>query len=76
VLRGTMAPLAAGLAVSLAAALYLSRLIASLLYGVGTADPLTYAGAALVLLSIGAAASMRPAWRAAHADPLTALRTE
>ncbi len=76
VLRGTMVPLTAGLAASFAAALFLSRLMASLLYGVGSADPLTYAGAALLLLSIGAAASLRPAWRAAHADPLPALRAE
>ncbi|HTX36725.1 MAG TPA: ABC transporter permease [Bryobacteraceae bacterium] len=76
VFRDAMLPLAAGLALSVAAAFFLSRLLASLLYEIGSSDPVTYAGAGLLLLAIGAAASLRPARQAALADPLKALRAE
>jgi ABC-type antimicrobial peptide transport system permease subunit len=76
VLRDAMLPLCAGLVVSLVAALLLTRMLASLLYETSGADPITYLGAAALLLMIGMAASVRPAWRAAAADPLVALRTE
>lgn len=76
VLRGAMVPLSAGLMVGLAAALILSRLLSSLLYETSQTDPITYLGAALLLLALGIAASLRPAWRAATADPLRSLRTE
>lgn len=76
ILRGAMLPLAAGLAVSLAAALVVSRLLASLLYEIASNDPVTYVVAVGVLLATGALASARPAWRAAAGDPLEALRTE
>jgi len=76
ILRDALIPLAAGLAVSMAAALMLTRLLASLLYEVGATDPMTFAGAAAVVVAIGAAASARPAWHAATGDPLLALRSE
>jgi putative ABC transport system permease protein len=76
ILRDAMIPLAAGLASGLFVALLLSRLLASLLYEISSADPVTYLGAGALLLAIGAAASARPAWKAATGDPLTALRTE
>ncbi len=76
ILRDAMLPLAAGLAVSLVAALLLSRLLSSLLYEIGSTDPLTYVIAGALLVSIGAVASARPAWKAATSDPLHALRTE
>jgi predicted permease len=76
ILRGAMAPLAAGLAVGLVAAVFVSRLLASLLYELSNTDAPTYLAAAVLLLAIGAAASTRPAWKAATGDPLTALRTE
>lgn len=76
VLRGTIIPLSAGLAVSLVAALVLARLLTSILYETSGADPIAYLAAAALLLAIGAVASARPAWKAAAADPLTALRTE
>jgi len=76
ILRGAMMPLAAGLAVSIVAALALSRLLASLLYGIGSSDPVTYLGAGAVLMVVGAVASARPAWRAAKGDPVRALRME
>ena len=76
ILRGAMIPLVFGLGLSIAAALLLSRLLTSLLYEVSGSDPLTYLSAGALLLGIGAAASARPAWRAATRDPLRTLRAE
>ncbi len=76
VLKSAMGPLFAGLAVSLFAALLLSRVLTSLLYQIATTDPLTYLLAASILLLIGGLASARPAWKAATGDPLQALRME
>jgi ABC-type antimicrobial peptide transport system permease subunit len=75
-MRDAMMPLAAGLAVSLVAAILLNRLLTSILYEIRGTDPVTYLGAGMLLLGIGAAASVLPAWRAATRDPLEALRTE
>jgi len=76
IFRSAMIPLTAGLAVSVVAALLLSRLLASVLYEISSADPVAYVGAGTLLLVIGAVASTLPAWRAATADPLEALRSE
>jgi putative ABC transport system permease protein len=76
ILRGAMVPLCVGLAVSVVAALLLSRLMASVLYEIRGTDPVTYVSAGVLLLVIGAAASARPAWRAAVGDPVKALRAE
>jgi putative ABC transport system permease protein len=76
VLRDAMLPLCAGLAMSVVAALLLTRVLGSVLYEISGADPITYIGASALLLGIGMLASVRPAWRAAVADPLVALRTE
>ncbi len=76
ILRGAMIPLASGLAVSIVAALLLSRLLASLLYEIGSNDPVAFLSAGALLLAIGAVASARPAWKAATSDPLQALRVE
>jgi putative ABC transport system permease protein len=76
IVRDSLIPLAAGLVVSLAATLLLSRLLTSLLYEIGSADPITYIGAAALLLGIGGVASARPAWKAAAGDPLASLRME
>jgi predicted permease len=75
-MRDAMIPLAVGLAVSLVAAVLLSRLLTSILYEIRGTDPVAYLGAGMLLLGIGAAASVLPAWRAATRDPLEALRTE
>jgi predicted permease len=76
VLRGAMTPLLAGLAVSFAAALMASRLLASILYEISGTDPVAYVSAAALLLAIGAMASARPAWKAATVDPMQTLRAE
>ncbi len=66
----------AGAGVGIAAALLLTRLMSSVLYGVRPTDPVTYAGVALLLLAIALLASYLPARRAAHIDPGKALRAE
>jgi ABC-type antimicrobial peptide transport system permease subunit len=76
IVKGAMVPLVIGLLVSGVASLFLARLLASVLYEVKVSDPVTYAGAAAILVGIGAVASAIPAWRAATGDPVEALRTE
>ncbi len=63
-----------GSALGLAAALALRPLLASLLYGVRTGEPVLLAAAALVLLLVAAAACVGPARRAARLDPMGCLR--
>ena len=65
-----------GVAIGLAAALALSRLISSLLYGITPHDPATLASVTLGLLVVSAVASWLPAMRAARIDPIEALRAE
>ena len=65
-----------GIAVGIAAALGLTRFMASLLYGVRPDDAPTFAIVALVLAITALLASWRPARRAALVDPVTALRYE
>ena len=65
-----------GVACGLVGALLLSRLLQSFVFGVSTSDPVTFAGVALILTFVGAAASYFPARRATRVDPLVALRYE
>jgi putative ABC transport system permease protein len=64
------------LALGLAASFLTSRLIAGLLYGVAPADPLTFAGIAMLLGLVALAACYLPARRATRIDPASALRSE
>ena len=64
--------IAAGLAIALAA----TPQIASLLYRVSPADPVSIAGAALFLIGVAVLASLIPALRATRVDPMVALRQE
>jgi putative ABC transport system permease protein len=65
-----------GIALGLAAAFAFTRLLSSELYGVSSADPLTYAGVAIVMAMVTLLASYTPTRRAMRVDPLIALRGE
>ncbi len=65
-----------GVAVGLAGTLVLTRVLASLLYGVRATDPATFACVAVLLVAVALAASGIPAWRAARTNPMSALRYE
>ena len=65
-----------GVAIGLAAAAGLTRLMSTLLYGVSSLDPVTYIAVPFVLVTATVIASYVPAWRAASVDPVEALRAE
>jgi putative ABC transport system permease protein len=65
-----------GAAIGLAGAFVVARALRSLLFGVGTADPVSYLAAALVLAASVLIATALPAWRAARIDPTLALRQD
>jgi putative ABC transport system permease protein len=76
VLRQGMVPVVMGVAVGVAGALGLSRLLSHLLYSVSTLDPAAFVLAPLVLVGVALVAMLPPAWRASRVNPMAALRTE
>jgi putative ABC transport system permease protein len=76
VLRQGVLLAAAGAAAGIIGALALARGLATLLFGVGPGDPVSYAGAAVVMALAVLLACSLPAWRAARVDPMVALRDD
>jgi putative ABC transport system permease protein len=76
VLRGGMLLTLIGLSIGLAATFAATRVMSSMLYGIGTYDPLTIAVVATILSGVAALACFLPAWRIAKADPMEALRSQ
>lgn len=75
-LKRTMRPVAIGAVIGLAAAVGVSQILSSVLFGVSPVDPLALAGALLVVAGVAFAAGALPARRAARVDPSTTLHYE
>jgi putative ABC transport system permease protein len=71
-----MKPTLVGVAIGVAGALALSRVVAKLVYGVSASDPATLAAVAFVLAAVAFLASLIPAYRATKVEPITALHEE
>jgi ABC-type antimicrobial peptide transport system permease subunit len=66
----------AGVVVGLVAAFFLTRLLGSLVFGLGTVDVPTFAAMSAVMVAVALLASYVPARRASSVDPMQSLRTE
>ena len=75
VIRATLRLALAGISLGVLVSLAGARLIASLLYGITPADPVTFAATLIVLGSVALAAGFLPARRAANVQPMSALRS-
>jgi ABC-type antimicrobial peptide transport system permease subunit len=76
VFRRALVMAASGVAIGIAGALAITRVLSGLLYQIRPTDAVAFLGAALLLAALAAAASLIPAWRATRVDPLVALRAE
>ena len=76
VLRQGMWLTAGGLVAGMAGALAATRLMGSMLYGIGSTDPRTYLSVTGVIVATALAACLIPAWRASNVDPMVTLREE
>ena len=65
-----------GIAIGLAGAFFAARALSAFLFGVGAADPVTFAAVAVVMLAVATLASYIPSRRALQVDPVIALRAE
>ena len=71
-----MKPILVGVGIGLAAAAALSRLVASLIFGIHATDPLTFSAVVLILVAVGTLANIIPAYRATRIEPVRTLRDE
>jgi macrolide transport system ATP-binding/permease protein len=76
VLKESLWLMLAGLAIGLPAAVAVTRLISARLFGIGAADPLTMAGATLLIVAVAVVAAFLPARKASKVDPMRALKYE
>jgi len=76
VLRASMRTALLGTGVGLVGGLCVARALRGFLFGVGPADPATFAAVLAFLAFVGLLASALPAWRAARLDPMSVLREE
>ena len=76
ILRETLRPVAIGIGAGIPLAVAAGRLIGSRLFLVSPSDPITIAGAALLVIAVAALAGYLPALRASRIEPMAALRTE
>jgi predicted permease len=76
ILAQTLKLTVVGVAIGLAGAFGVARLLTSLLFGVGTHDPITFLGVAVFLIFVAIVAAYVPAQRAMRVDPIIALRYE
>ena len=76
VLREALQVTLLGMLLGVIAALALSRLMSSYVYGITATDPLTLSAASLLLFGVSLFASYLPAWRATRVNPISALRYE
>ena len=76
ILRQGMTLVAIGVVAGLAASIGLTRLMATLLYGVSATDPITFLALSITLLSVAFVACWLPARRASAVDPIVALHAE
>jgi ABC-type antimicrobial peptide transport system permease subunit len=75
-IRQGMIPAAGGVAIGLASAWLVSRVLSSLLFGISPRDPITFVTVAGLLGVVALAACALPAWRGTRVDPLKVLRVE
>jgi ABC-type antimicrobial peptide transport system permease subunit len=67
---------AIGILAGLAGAAVLTRVMASMLFGVSTTDAITFVLVPALLAAVAVAATLIPAWRTTRVDPMAALREE
>lgn len=76
VVRQALALALAGVLIGALGAVFLTKLMTDLLFGVEPFDPLTFGGVAVGLTAVALLASYLPAWRATQVDPVIALRAD
>jgi hypothetical protein len=75
-MRGALAPAAAGVSCGIVASLWWTRTLGAILFGLKPNDPPTIVATAACVIALVAASSLAPAWRASRVEPTIALRVE